>query len=293
MAEYKQLIGLSRNMAGTLIATPSPSGGILFDYILPGLGVAGVAAGAGLGLYYLMNSNNPDRMNSNISTDAIIEPKPDYNNIEFEKNRPNLKNPTLLQRGTKWGSDTGYLVKCVLQDWFSTQSPECAAFRQRAKNDNGIYNWFTKLAWWTKSLLLGGVSLVVIVPLLKWYFNRYAESGETTLITPEIKPDIKPDFKNENKSEIKPNINTEIKPEIKPNINPEINPQFNLDYEPNYDPDYNPNLLQNYVPTINVNTAKQPAPQIVIQPKGTVFVPYEEGKKFTRKLHNEYDWLFE
>ena len=122
---------------------------------------------------------------------------------------------------------------------------------------------------------------ILLIPLIKIAFDRYARTGNMSVVQPEIKP------------EIKPTINPEIKPEFKNEIKPEIKPEFNLNYEPGYDPDYNPNLLQNYVPTINVNTAKLQPPQIVIQPKGTVFVPYEEGKKYTRKNHGYYDWLFE
>lgn len=280
MAEYKQLIGLSKNIGGSLLAKPTSSGGISFTYGIPAvLGIAGVTA-VGLGLKSLFSSNNPDRMNSENPIETLTEPT---NNSTITSTPENIQSneKSVFQRAGDWVADTGRLTWCVLTDWFSEQSPECAAFQQRAKNDKGIYAKLTSLTSWAKGLLIGGVALTVVIPLLKLAFDRYARTGHMSVVQPEIKPDIKP--------EIKPNINPEFKNEIKP----EIKPEFNLDYEPNYDPDYNPNLLQNYVPTINVNTAKQPAPQIVIQPRGTVFVPYENGKKFTRKLHHEYDWLFE
>ena len=268
---YTQIAGLSKKIvADSLIPKPTAVGGISWGYLLPAtVGIAGVTA-AGLGLKHLFSSNNPERM----STEKPI-------NHEIEQNRPNNINKSLFQQAKDWSSDTGYLIRCVLQDWFSEQSPECAAFRQRAKSDGGIYAKFANLSSWTKGMLIGGASLLLLIPLIKIAFDRYARTGNMSVVQPEIKP------------EIKPTINPEIKPEFKNEIKPEIKPEFNLNYEPGYDPDYNPNLLQNYVPTINVNTAKPQPPQIVIQPKGTVFVPYEEGKKYTRKNHGYYDWLFE
>ena len=293
MTEYSQIIGLSKNLVGDSIIAKPTAGGI--NFLTIPVAIAGATA-VGLGLKSLFSSNDPERM----STEKNQEVKREFEqnrptNVnksmfqhELEQNRPTNVNKSMFQRAKDWGSDTGYLVKCVLQDWFSEQSPECAAFRQRAKNDGGIYSKIANLSWWAKGLLIGGVSLAVVIPMIKIAFDRYARTGNMTVVTPQIKPDIKPDIRPEIKPEIKPEFKNEIKPEIKP----QINPNFNLDYEPGYDPDYNPNLLQNYVPTINVNTTKE-RPQIVIQPRGAVFVPYEPGEKYSHKIKGPYDWLFE
>ena len=248
-------------MGEKLIAIPSSSGGILFTYGVPvALGLTGLTA-AGLGLKSLLNSNNPDRMSTEMPSDEKLKSVDEL----FSK-----ENKSLLKQAWDWTTITGNLIGCTLRDWFSEQSPECAAFRQRAKNDGGIYSQLTSLTSWTKGLLIGGVSLAVVIPLIKLAFDRYARTGNMNVIQPEIKPEIKPNFNNK------------------------VEPKFELDYEPNYDPDYNPNLLQNYVPTINVNTTKQ-QPQIIIQPRGTVFVEYEPGYKSVPKIKNktQYDWLFE
>ena len=254
------------------IASVLASAGITAPAVI---GVGGAALAGGLGLYWLFNSNNPDRM----SSEKNQEEKPQkLQTKEIQEQKP------WYSRAWDWTRDTGHLVGCCLQDWLSTQSPECAAFRQKAKNDKGIYAWFANLTSWSKGLLLGGVSLAVVIPLISLAFSRYA-TGSTTYVQPSVKPEIKP--------EIKPEFKPEFKNEIKPQIKPQINPTFNLDYEPEYEPDYNPNLLQNYVPTINVNTGKQQPPQIIIQPRGTVFVPYERGEKYSHKIKGPYDWLFE
>ena len=243
-------------MGEKLIATPTSSGGLLFTT----LGATSLAA-AGLGLYSLINSNNPARMSTEMpSKDQLNSMDELFNN----------ENKSWYKKAWDWTTVTGNLIGCALRDWFSEQSPACAAFRQRAKNDGGIYSKLTSLSSWAKGLLVGGLSLGVVIPLIKLAFDRYARTGNMNVIKPQIKPEIKPNFNNK------------------------VEPKFELDYEPNYDPDYNPNLLQNYVPTINVNTTKQ-QPQIIVQPRGTVFVEYEPGYKSVPKIKNktQYDWLFE
>ena len=268
-------------MGEKLIAIPSSSGGILFTYGVPvALGLTGLTA-AGLGLKSLLNSNNPVRMSTEMPSDEKLKSMDEL----FSK-----ENKSLLKQAWDWTTITGNLIGCTLRDWFSEQSPECAAFRQRAKNDGGIYSQLTSLTSWTKGLLIGGVSLAVVIPLIKLAFDRYARTGTMNVVQPKIKPEIKPEFN----PEIKPEFKNEVKPEVKPEFKNEVNPNFKLDYDPDYDPDYNPNLLQNYVPTINVNTTKQ-QPQMLVQPRGTVFVEYEPGYKSVPKIKNktQYDWLFE
>ena len=128
----------------------------------------------------------------------------------------------------------------------------------------------TKSAWnnltfTIKTLMLSGVALASIIPLLKLFFDVLSKRSAASAVG-YVNPNIKIEPHNENKFE------------------PEID----------HDEDYNPNLMQNYVPTINVNTNKE-QPQIVISPSVPIYVPYEPGYKQKPKINpkNPYNWIWE
>ena len=158
-------------------AAAATAGGIDFPLLFLG---AGAVASLGLGLNWLIKSNNPERMST------------EKQEINTEINTPWYKKPVeWYNNAMDWTTDTGRLIGCCLQDWFSEQSPECAAFRQRAKSDGGIYAKFANLSSWTKGMLIGGASLLLLIPLIKIAFDRYARTGNMSVVQPEIKPEIK------------------------------------------------------------------------------------------------------
>ena len=271
------------NGAENFVATPSSNGGIEWKILLPTLAVG--ATTIGFGLNHLLRSNNPQRMSTE--------------NIESNVVEPTIINPTNNSKPTSsWWGNTWHFTKCTLQEWFSEGSDECAAFLHRSKNATGIGSWFSSLSSTVKTLLIAGVSIPVVVYLLKSAFDIYARTGRMTVPgnTSVVKPEIKPTINPQIDPHINPTINPQIDPHINPTINPKINPQINpniiSDIDNEYEPDYNPNLMQNYVPTINVMRENK-QPQIVIQPKGHVFVPYEPGYKSKPKIKNKnsYSWL--
>ena len=81
---------------------------------------------------------------------------------------------------------------------------------------------------------------------------------------------------------------------VNPDITNEPHNENKFEPEIDHDEDYNPNLMQNYVPTINVNTNKE-QPQIVISPSVPIYVPYEPGYKQKPKIKpkNPYNWIWE
>ena len=260
------------NGAENFVPVPSSNGGIGWKILLPAT-VAGVT-GLGLGLKNLFSSNNPERMateNNSTSTETPSKPK---------------------SKQGFWGNSYDY-VKCTLQEWLSEGTDECAAFLHRSKKEPGIGSWFGSLASTVQTLLIAGFTLPVVTFLLKGLFDRYASTGSMTTIQPTIAPQIQPNIDPRIDPNINPTINPTINPEINPKINPTINPNITSNVDNEYEPDYNPNLMQNYVTTINVMRENK-QPQIVIQPKGHVFVPYEPGYKSKPKIKNKniYSWLY-